>query len=65
VAASLREYEQRRMPRTAAIVNESWQISRSYAWSNPVLVWGRDTMLRLTPKRVWRKRAEEDAAVEL
>jgi 2-polyprenyl-6-methoxyphenol hydroxylase-like FAD-dependent oxidoreductase len=65
VDVARRDYEARRVPRTTEIVKESWQISRSYAWRNPAVCWARDTALRLTPKRVWRKQAEKDAAYEV
>jgi 2-polyprenyl-6-methoxyphenol hydroxylase-like FAD-dependent oxidoreductase len=65
IDAALRAYEKARMPRTAEIVNESYSISRSYKWTNPLLVWGRDMALRLTPNRVWEKQAVKEAAFDL
>ena len=65
IDAALREYERQRMPRTAKIVKESWTISRTYRWRNPVAVWGRDTSLRMTPNRVWAKEAAQEASLDL
>lgn len=64
VEAALRAYERNRMPRSAAIVNESWKIGRNILVTNPLQCRVRDFFLSLTPKSVWRKRAEEDAAYE-
>jgi 2-polyprenyl-6-methoxyphenol hydroxylase-like FAD-dependent oxidoreductase len=65
IDAALRDYERTRMPRTAKVVNDSWKISRTYRWSNPVVVWGRDMGLKLTPNKVWAKEAEEEEAFDL
>lgn len=62
---ALRGYEKLRMPRTAKVIKESWSISRSYKWTNPVAVWGRDLALRLTPNGVWAKEAKAEAAFDL
>ena len=65
IDAALRAYERTRMPRTAEIVNESYSISRTYKWTNPLVVWGRDMGLRLTPNRVWEKQADKEEAFDL
>lgn len=64
VDAALRAYERNRMTRSASIVNESWEIGRNILLTNPLQCWVRDFFLSLTPKSVWRKRAEADAAYE-
>jgi 2-polyprenyl-6-methoxyphenol hydroxylase-like FAD-dependent oxidoreductase len=61
---ALRAYERSRMPRTAAINRESWQIGQMILRENPVALRVQRTFLRLTPKRVWRQRGEADAAYE-
>ena len=65
VDRALRSYEERRRPRTAKFAKDSWRIAQTYKWSNPVLVWGRDTSLRFTPRRVWAKEAEEEAGYDV
>ena len=64
IDSGLRAYERQRIPRTTAINRESWQISQRILQDNPV--WGRvgELVLRLTPARVWRARADHDAAYE-
>jgi 2-polyprenyl-6-methoxyphenol hydroxylase-like FAD-dependent oxidoreductase len=64
VHAALRAYERERIPRTTAIVNESWQLGRQIMQDHPVLSRIGELYLRLTPARVWRDRAEHDAAYE-
>ena|SRR5690348_16576398 len=61
---ALRAYERERIPRTADIVNESWEIGRRILWTNPLQCYIRDTFLRLTPGKVWRKSAEAAVAYE-
>jgi 2-polyprenyl-6-methoxyphenol hydroxylase-like FAD-dependent oxidoreductase len=65
VPHALREYEQRRMPRTKKVIDEAWSISRSYRWTNPLAVWGRDTALRVTPNGVFAKEQRAEAALDL
>jgi 2-polyprenyl-6-methoxyphenol hydroxylase-like FAD-dependent oxidoreductase len=65
VPGALREYEQRRMPRTKKVIDEAWTISRSYRWTNPLAVWGRDTALRLTPNGVFASEQRAEAALDL
>jgi 2-polyprenyl-6-methoxyphenol hydroxylase-like FAD-dependent oxidoreductase len=65
VDRALRSYEERRRPRTTKFAKDSWRIAQSYKWSNPLLVWGRDISLRLTPSRVWEKEAEEEARYDV
>jgi 2-polyprenyl-6-methoxyphenol hydroxylase-like FAD-dependent oxidoreductase len=64
VEGALRAYERNRMPRTAAINRESWQIGQMILRDNPVAVRVQRAFLQLTPKRVWRKRGEVDAEYE-
>jgi 2-polyprenyl-6-methoxyphenol hydroxylase-like FAD-dependent oxidoreductase len=64
VDAALRAYERNRMPRTAAINRESWQISQMIMQENPIIARAQQLGMRLTPKSVWRKRGEADAAYE-
>jgi FAD-dependent urate hydroxylase len=65
LADALREYERLRMPRTKKVIEESWSISRSYKWTNPLAVWARDTALRLTPNAVFAKEQRAEAALDL
>jgi 2-polyprenyl-6-methoxyphenol hydroxylase-like FAD-dependent oxidoreductase len=64
VDAALRAYERGRIPRTTAIVNESWQLSRQIMQDHPALSRLGELYLRLTPASVWRHRAERDADYE-
>lgn len=64
VENALRAYERERIPRTAGIVNESWEIGRRIMWTNPLQCYIRDIFLRLTPDKVWRKSAEAAVAYE-
>jgi 2-polyprenyl-6-methoxyphenol hydroxylase-like FAD-dependent oxidoreductase len=52
VARALRAYEARRIPRTTAIVNRSWQVGRIAQWQHPLACGLRDTLVRLTPPRL-------------
>lgn len=49
VAASLRGYERRRLPRATAIIHDSWWIGRVGQWENPMACWLRDLATRWTP----------------
>ncbi|MDQ6669405.1 MAG: FAD-dependent monooxygenase [Chloroflexota bacterium] len=64
VDIALRAYEGGRIPRTSAINRESWQISRSTMQDHPL--WSRigELYLQMTPARLWRARADRDAAYE-
>ncbi len=64
VENALRAYERNRMPRTAFITNESWQLGNTLLVTNPVRSRIQETFLQLTPKSVWRKRGEADAEYE-
>jgi 2-polyprenyl-6-methoxyphenol hydroxylase-like FAD-dependent oxidoreductase len=64
VENALRAYERERIPRTADIVNESWEIGRRILWTNPLQCYIRDIFLRLTPNKVWRKSAAAAVAYE-
>jgi 2-polyprenyl-6-methoxyphenol hydroxylase-like FAD-dependent oxidoreductase len=55
IAAALSAYEGRRRPRTAAIVSESYRLSKTYNWKNPVACKVREGVMRLRPERTWRK----------
>lgn len=59
VAAALRAYQAERAPRTAAIIEEAWFISKMHHWSNPVVTWLRDVGMKTQPQKVWVKRMEE------
>ncbi len=64
VENALRAYERNRIPRTAAIINESWELSSRILVTNPLQTRIGETILKLTPKSVWRKRGEADAVYE-
>ena len=64
VENALRAYERNRIPRTTAIVNESWQLSNTVLVTNPLRSRIQETFLKMTPKSVWRKRGEADAMYE-
>ncbi len=55
-AAGLREYEQRRIPRTSRIVLESRRVGEIGQWENRVLCWFRDTAVRATPRKFAERR---------
>ena len=57
VAKALRRYESERTPPTSAIVNESWDLAKTYHWRNPIACWVRDTGFRLVPNTIWRRRS--------
>lgn len=62
---TLRSYERKRMARTASIILESRRIGELYRWKTPFWCWVRDTVLRMTPHRVWRQRMEDSLAYEI
>ncbi len=64
VVNALHAYERNRIPRTTAIVNESWQLSNNVLVTNPLRSRIQETFLKMTPKSVWRKRGEADAMYE-
>lgn len=64
VEAALRAYERNRMPRSAAIIRESWQLSRTVMNTDPLRAPVQELFLRLTPESVWRRRGEADAEYE-
>jgi 2-polyprenyl-6-methoxyphenol hydroxylase-like FAD-dependent oxidoreductase len=49
VPAALRAYEARRIPRTSAIVRQSWRIGRMGQWEHPVVCALRNALVRATP----------------
>jgi 2-polyprenyl-6-methoxyphenol hydroxylase-like FAD-dependent oxidoreductase len=63
VGAAFGAYEARRAESTAAITNEAWFISGMHHWNGRVKCCARDVSLRLTPRRVWRKRMETRLAL--
>ena len=48
VETGLRDYESQRIPRTSAVINESWKIGRLLQLRNPVLCWARNLVMKLT-----------------
>ena len=65
IEAALKAYEARRLPRTSAIVNLSWKLSKVYNWKNPVASRLRNTMLYLTPAFVDRRRFQPEIDQDL
>jgi 2-polyprenyl-6-methoxyphenol hydroxylase-like FAD-dependent oxidoreductase len=58
VRSALEAYEQQRIPETARVVKEAGLVGTFIHWNNPAACLVRDwIMYRLTPKRIWRKRA--------
>lgn len=57
VPAALRAYEAERMPRTKALVEESWSLGHTYHWRNPLACAIRDAAFRGVPDRLWRRRS--------
>jgi 2-polyprenyl-6-methoxyphenol hydroxylase-like FAD-dependent oxidoreductase len=51
-------FEQRRIKRTASIVNKSRQLGQIAQWENPMLIGIRNLLLRLTPPSVAEKQAK-------
>jgi len=62
---AIRRYETRRIPRTAAIVKESWNFGRVAQLEGRFSRWLRDLVLRSTPQSVVQKRLRENAAFSL
>jgi 2-polyprenyl-6-methoxyphenol hydroxylase-like FAD-dependent oxidoreductase len=60
IGAALHAYEARRRPRTTAVVDLSWKLSKVYNWKNPVASRLRNTMLFLTPAFVDRRRFQPE-----
>jgi 2-polyprenyl-6-methoxyphenol hydroxylase-like FAD-dependent oxidoreductase len=52
VEFALREYEQRRFRRTAAITNQSWRLGQLCQWEQPVACWVRNLLTRCVPSRL-------------
>jgi 2-polyprenyl-6-methoxyphenol hydroxylase-like FAD-dependent oxidoreductase len=48
-------FEQKRIKRTTAVVNDSWKLGRIAQWDNPFLIKLRNLLLRLTPPSVAEK----------
>jgi 2-polyprenyl-6-methoxyphenol hydroxylase-like FAD-dependent oxidoreductase len=49
IESALRRYEERRVPRANAIVRASRQFGAVAQWRNPLAVWFRNAVMRLTP----------------
>ena len=64
LGAALAHYERRRFARTTHMVKSSWQLGRLAQLENPVLRWGRDLMLKSTPKSVIAKQMRQNATFE-
>jgi 2-polyprenyl-6-methoxyphenol hydroxylase-like FAD-dependent oxidoreductase len=58
-------YEKERVPRTTAIVEASRRFGQVAQLRNPVAVWLRDSLLRLTPQRTIRKQLLKTASFAL
>lgn len=65
IEAGLRAYEGRRLPRTTAIVNESYRLSKTYNWKNPAACKLRETVMRVRPASSWRKTFRAEAERDL
>lgn len=48
-------FEQKRIKRTTAVVNDSWKLGRIAQWEHPLLIKVRNMLLRLTPQSVAEK----------
>lgn len=58
-AAALRDYEDRRRERTAAIINLSRKMGRFFELKNPAACWLRDLVLQATPAGSFEKRLRQ------
>ncbi|HLL42309.1 MAG TPA: FAD-dependent monooxygenase [Segetibacter sp.] len=56
---TFKEYEILRRKKVNKIVNTSWILGKVAHWSNPSLVWLRNTFLRITPSSVNKKQMNE------
>ena len=56
---TFKEYEIVRRKKVNKIVNTSWILGKVAHWSNPLLVWVRNTSLRITPSSVNKKQMNE------
>ncbi|MEO8978931.1 MAG: FAD-dependent monooxygenase [Polyangiaceae bacterium] len=65
VPDALAAYEARRVARTAAVVNASWQFGRLAQLDGRASCWLRDLALRATPRSVIERRLREDAHFSL
>ena len=64
VETALKAYEEQRLPRTSQIIRASRQLGETYTWKDPFRSFIRDTVVRLTPARVWRQRLVDSLAYE-
>lgn len=58
------EFEQRRLKRTAFIVNRSWQLGKVMQTANPLLAGIRNTLFRLIPQQVNERQVKSLLEVE-
>ena len=58
IAAALRQYEKRRLARTAKVVRMSRLLGAVSQWQNPLLIGLRNTAFRLTPDFITQKQME-------
>jgi 2-polyprenyl-6-methoxyphenol hydroxylase-like FAD-dependent oxidoreductase len=63
--AALQAYEGRRRPRTKAIVDESYKLSKTYNWRNPVACAVREAYMRVRPASSWSKSFRAEAEQDL
>ncbi len=59
IAAALRQYEAKRIPRTAYITNLSWRIGKIAQLQNPIACWIRNKLLRTVPFSIQRRQLEK------
>ena len=64
-AAALADYERRRVARTTRIVNQSFRFGKLAQLENPLAIWLRNTLLRLTPEGVVQKELRRSAEFSL
>jgi 2-polyprenyl-6-methoxyphenol hydroxylase-like FAD-dependent oxidoreductase len=61
LADACRRYETERIPRTAWVTKQSWNIGRFAQWENPAACALRDFLVRITPTRFMKKTLEKAA----
>ncbi len=65
IATALKAYEGRRLPRCKAIVDESYQLSKTYNWTHPAAVRLREVVLRARPAKSWAKKFRAEVERDL
>jgi 2-polyprenyl-6-methoxyphenol hydroxylase-like FAD-dependent oxidoreductase len=65
ITAALTSYEEKRIPRTAAIVNRARRMARLCAWKNPPAMVVREAFISAVPQGVWLRTYEHEHAFEL